>query len=472
MSWPVILTLAEIAWILVAGTAIVLQRRSATATVAWVLAVALLPVVGFIIYWLIGPQRLKRTKLARVASAQQVAAAMAGLEEAKLSAPEHARLALVPLGLGEAPPLAAHAITPYLDGRSAYAAICAAIEAARHHVHLEYYIWEPDGIGTRLRDLLIAKARAGVEVRMLVDGTGAVGLRRGWRAPLYAAGVQFAWFNPLTLKLWRRRRADFRTHRKIVVCDGAIGFTGGMNVADAQSEEFGANYWRDTHLSFRGPAVWSLQRAFLHDWAYATGVRPSLGAEYFPDDALVADEQDAISIVGSGPDDPRFAVHKTFFAAITAARRRVWITTPYFIPDDAIMTALQVAAAGGLDVRVIVPAKGDSRLVDLAARSYFAELLAAGVKLYEYQPRFIHAKTMVIDDDLAIVGTANLDNRSFQLNFELAAVVYGTELAAALARAFIADQAASRAVVAAALARQPFFTRLGQAGARLFSPLL
>jgi hypothetical protein len=240
VSWPVILTLAEIAWILVAGTAIVLQRRSATATVAWVLAVALLPVVGFIIYWLIGPQRLKRTKLARVASAQQVAAAMAGLEEAKLSAPEHARLSLVPLGLGEAPPLAAHAITPYLDGRSAYAAICAAIEAARHHVHLEYYIWEPDGIGTRLRDLLIAKARAGVEVRMLVDGTGAVGLRRGWRAPLYAAGVQFAWFNPLTLKLWRRRRADFRTHRKIVVCDGAIGFTGGMNVADAQSEEFGA----------------------------------------------------------------------------------------------------------------------------------------------------------------------------------------------------------------------------------------
>jgi cardiolipin synthase len=169
-----ILTALELVWVLVAAGVIVLQRRSATATVAWVLAVALLPVVGFIIYWLIGPQRLKRTKLARVASAQQVAAAMAGLEEAKLSAPEHARLALVPLGLGEAPPLAAHAITPYLDGRSAYAAICAAIEAARHHVHLEYYIWEPDGIGTRLRDLLIAKARAGVEVRMLVDGTGAV----------------------------------------------------------------------------------------------------------------------------------------------------------------------------------------------------------------------------------------------------------------------------------------------------------
>ncbi len=472
MSWPVILTLAEIAWILVAGTAIVMQRRSAAATVAWVLAVALLPLVGFVIYWLIGPQRLRRTKLARVASAQQVAAALAGLEEAKLSAPEHARVSLVPLGLGEAPPLAAHAITPYLDGRSAYAAICAAIEAARHHVHLEYYIWEPDGIGTRLRDLLIAKARAGVEVRMLVDGTGAVGLRRGWRAPLYAAGVQFAWFNPLTLKLWRRRRADFRTHRKIVVCDGALGFTGGMNIADAQSEEFGPGYWRDTHLSFRGPAVWSLQRAFLHDWAYATGVKPSLGAEYFPDDALAADEQDAISIVGSGPDDPRFAVHKTLFAAITAARRRVWITTPYFIPDDAIMTALQVAALARVDVRVLVPKRGDSAVVDLAARSYFAELLAAGVKIYEYEPRFIHAKTMVVDDDLAIVATANLDNRSFRLNFELAALVYGAALNARLARAFIDDLEHARPVALADLDRQSFRRRLGQASARLLSPLL
>lgn len=472
MSWAVILTLAEIVWILIAGVTIILQRRSATATLAWLLALALLPIVGLIIYWLIGPQRLKRAKLARVVSRQTVAAAMAGLAEARTSAPEHARLALVPLGLGEAAPLTAHDITAYTDGRACYAAILAAIEAAQHHVHIEYYIWEPDRIGTRLRDLLIAKAKAGVEVRVLVDATGAVGLRRRWRAPLLAAGVQFAWFNPLTFRLWRRRRADLRTHRKIVVCDGEVGFTGGMNVADAHSDEFGPGYWRDTHLGFTGPAVAALQRAFLHDWSYARGVVPSLGAEYFPDPGPVEGEQDAVSLVSSGPDDSRYAVHKTYFAAITSARRRAWITTPYFIPDDAIMTALTVAAAGGVDVRVLVPAKGDSRLVDLAARSYFGELLPFGVKLYEYQPRFIHAKTMVIDDDVAIVGTANLDNRSFRLNFELAAVVYGEALASTLAKTFVDDLAHARRVEPADLERQRFWPRLGQAGARLFSPLL
>ncbi|MBK9030873.1 MAG: cardiolipin synthase [Myxococcales bacterium] len=473
MSWTLILTLLELVWIIVAGIVVVLQRRSATSTLAWLFALAFLPVVGFVIYWVIGPQRLTRKKLARRVSRQVVRAAMAGLAEARTSAPEHARLSLVPLGLGEAPPLPAVHITPYFDGDSTYRAICAAIEAATHHVHLEYYIWEPDVIGTRLRDLLIAKAKAGVEVRMLVDATGSAGLRRGWRRPLYQAGVQFAWFNPITFKLWRRRRADFRSHRKIVVCDGVVGFTGGMNVADAHAAEFGPNYWRDTHLRFDGPAVASLQRAFLQDWYYASGTLPSQAVAYFPEVSVPDDEHgDAVQVVASGPDEPGYAVHKTYFAAITSARSRLWITTPYFIPDDAIMTALAVAALGRVDVRVLVPKKGDSRVVDLAARSYFAELLAAGVKIFEYEPRFIHAKTMVIDDDLAIVATANLDNRSFRLNFELAAVVYGQHLVGQLAAAFVEDLRSARAIVADELARQRFRTRLGQASARLLSPLL
>jgi phosphatidylserine/phosphatidylglycerophosphate/cardiolipin synthase-like enzyme len=259
-------------------------------------------------------------------------------------------------------------------------------------------------------------------------------------AALREAGVQFAWFNPITFKFWRRRRADFRTHRKSVVCDGVVGFTGGMNVADAHSAEFGPGYWRDTHLGFAGPAVAALQRAFLEDWAYARGTLPTLDTAYFPvEDLRQLGAHDAVQVVGSGPDDPAYAVYKTYFAAITAARQRLWITTPYFIPDDAIMTALAVAALARVDVRVLVPKRGDSAIVDLAARSYFGELLAAGVKIYEYEPRFIHAKTMVVDDDLAIVATANLDNRSFRLNFELAAQVYGAALNARLARAFIDD---------------------------------
>ena len=473
VSLPLLLTLAELGWILVAGAVIIMQRRSATATLAWLFALALLPVVGFIVYWLIGPQRLSRKKLRRATSRDAVRAAMAGLAEARSSAPDHARLSLIPMGLGEAPPLPARDIRPFFDGESAYRAIGAAIEAAQHHVHVEYYIWEPDGIGTRLRDLLIAKARAGVEVRLVVDATGAAGLKRGWRRPLREAGVQFAWFNPITFKFWRRRRADFRTHRKIVVCDGVVGFTGGMNVADAHSAEFGPGYWRDTHLGFAGPAVAALQRAFLEDWAYARGTLPTLDTAYFPvEDLRQLGAHDAVQVVGSGPDDPAYAVYKTYFAAITAARQRLWITTPYFIPDDAIMTALAVAALARVDVRVLVPKRGDSAIVDLAARSYFGELLAAGVKIYEYEPRFIHAKTMVVDDDLAIVATANLDNRSFRLNFELAALVYGGALTDQLARAFVDDLAAARPVSAADLARQSFRRRLGQASARLLSPLL
>ncbi|MEZ4400075.1 MAG: cardiolipin synthase [Kofleriaceae bacterium] len=472
MSWTLLLTLAELVWIVIAGVVIVLQRRTATSTLAWLLALAFLPIIGLLIYWVIGPQRLARKKFKRVVSRQVVHAALAGLAEARASSPAHARLALVPMGLDQPPPLPASGITPYFDGRSAYAAILASIEAATHHVHLEYYIWEPDGIGTRLRDLLIAKARAGVQVRVVVDATGASGLRRRWRKPMLDAGVEFAWFNPITLKFWRYRRADFRSHRKIVVCDGRVGFTGGMNVADAHSAEFGERYWRDTHLGFTGPAVAPLQRAFLQDWYYASGKLPTAPEAYFPDAELGPGEADAIQLVASGPDDPAFAVHKTYFAAITAARDRLWITTPYFIPDDAITTALAVAAAGRVDVRVLVPRKGDSRVVDLAARSYFAELLAVGVKIYEYEPRFIHAKTMVVDDDLAIVATANLDNRSFRLNFELAAVVYGTDLARRLADAFVEDLTTATPVTAAALAGQRFRSRLGQASARLLSPLL
>ena len=474
MSWAVIIPLAELTWILLAGVLIIMQRRTATATLSWLFALALLPIIGMIVYWLIGPQRLRRRKLQRGLSREVVRAAVAGLADARASAPALARLSLVPMRLGEPPPLPARDITPYFDGDAAFRAMFAAIEAAQHHVHLEYYIWEPDQLGTRLRDLLCKKAKQGVEVRLVVDGTGAGGLKRRWRKPLYAAGVRFAWFNPLTFKFWRRRRADFRTHRKILVCDGAIGFTGGMNVSDDHCEEFGTSYWRDTHVGFRGPAVWALQRSFFEDWHYASGELPHVERVYFPPEPEVASEteSDAIQVVSSGPDDVAYAVHKAYFAAITSARQRLWITTPYFIPDDPIMMALAVAALSGVDVRVVVPRKSDSKVVDLAARSYFAELLAVGVKFYEYEPRFIHAKTMVVDDTLAIIATANLDNRSFKLDFELAALMYGASMTNQLAAQFLVDQEASRPVAPSDLERQPFLTRLGQSSARLLSPLL
>lgn len=460
-------------WAVAMAVVVIQQRRSPAATIAWLLVLALLPIVGWVVYRLIGPLRLERRKLRRRLTRKLVEEAIGALQEIESEGPMRHReqLARVAIAAGEAPPLRADHIEIYTEGQPKYRAIADAIDAARHHVHLEYYIWENDQIGRRLRDQLIARAKAGIEVRVLVDATGSSGVRRPFFRALSEAGASVAWFNPVSLLGIRRRRADFRTHRKIVVCDGRVGFTGGMNVADAETAEFtGPKAWRDTHMRFEGSAVRVLQRVFAEDWFYATGKDIPPGESYFPMPTTSGSE--VVQIVASGPDLDVFAIQKMFFAAINQASSRVWVTTPYFVPDDAILSALVSAAMRGLDVRVIAPEHGDSRLVDLAARSYFPDLLAAGARVFEYLPRFLHAKTFVIDDDVAIIGTANLDNRSFRLDFEVAAVLYGTETNAKLDAAFQADLACCKELEYRDWRQQPFWTRLGQAGARLLSPLL
>jgi cardiolipin synthase len=472
MDLWLVLTLAEVAWVLIVGVIIVMQRRSPTATLAWLLGMALLPVIGLIVYWLIGPVRLERRRSRRTRSRRAVEQAMATMAHLAHTSQEQAQLAMVGIGSGQVEPLPATSIDLYADGRSAYGAMLEAIAGARHHIHLEYYIWEPDQIGTRIRDALIERARAGVTVRMLVDGAGARGLKqRGWLAPARAAGVQVAWFNPVRLpRVRRHQRLDMRTHRKLLVCDGVIGFTGGMNIADNHSEEFGATYWRDTHVRIAGPAIRAMQRIFLEDWGYAAREIPEVDRELFPE----VDEPGTkiVQVVGSGPDGAEYGIQRMLFTACGQAQHRLWLTTPYFVPDEAFLMGLTTAALRGVDVRLLVPARSDSRLVDAAARSYFLDLLTAGVKIYEYLPRFVHAKVSVFDDDVAIVGTANLDNRSFRLNFEIAAVLYDHASNAALAADFERDLGHARALRIEDVSRLRFRTRLGQAGARLLSPLL
>jgi cardiolipin synthase len=254
------------------------------------------------------------------------------------------------------------------------------------------------------------------------------------------------------------------------VCDGNVGFIGGINISEEQTSEFyGERAWRDTHMRIEGSAVRALQRVFVEDWHYATGEIPN-GPQYLH--RAVTRGEELVQIAASGPDAAVYAIHKLMFAAIASAHERVLITTPYFVPDEPIATALATAALRGVDVKVIVPALGDSRLADLAARSYFPELLSAGVHIYEYLPRFIHAKTMVIDRDLSLIGSANMDNRSFRLNFEVCAAVYGAEFTAKLAAAFDDDLAECREVRTKQLRREPLIQRLGEATARLFSPML
>jgi cardiolipin synthase len=469
MTLWVLLSAAAAVWIGINAVIIILQRRPAASTIAWLMVLVLLPIIGIGIYTLIGPLKLERKRRRRILAKRIVDEGLRGLAGLDGDPALH-QLAMIPIGLGGAPPLRAESVDIYTDGVAAYAAILDAVAAARDHLHLEYYIWEPDTIGTRLRDALIERAKAGVAVRVLLDATGCNHLSRKFLAPLRAAGASVAWFNPVRLRTLRRRRADFRSHRKIVICDGRIGFTGGMNITDVQSAELSEDYWRDTHLRLIGPAVWPIQRVFFEDWAFATDELISFTASTAPSPECDGDH--LVQIVASGPDATTFAIQKTFFSLINHARSRLWLTTPYFVPDDALLTALITAALRGVDVRVLVPAKGDSHLVDLAARSYFPELGESRVRLFEYEPRFIHAKTLVCDDDLAIVGTANFDNRSFRLDFELSAVLYGAGANRTLADAFERDLTDSREIAPTALEHLPFWTRLGQASARLLSPLL
>jgi cardiolipin synthase len=471
MTWVILtITAAATVWAVIAAGVILLQRRSATATLAWLLVFMFLPIVGLVLYRLLGPLRLQRKQLKRRVGRRVVEDSLGAMEMIRAHGHDHVQLAQVPISMHEPPPLHADALELYVDGASTYAAICKAIEAATHHVHLEYYIFEPDRIGTRVRDLLVEKARAGVAVRLLVDGSGSSHLGKRFLRPLRDAGGEVAVFNPIQLRWIRTRRVDFRCHRKIVVCDSLVGFTGGMNVADTQTAEMSELYWRDTHLRVEGAAVLSLQRLFIEDWFFATEALPPNPGDLF----RLRDEigTRVVQIIGSGPDHDQQPIHGTYFTAITRAASRVWLTTPYFVPDDAIVAALCTAAQRGVDVRLLVPSRGDSRLIDLAARSYMPELVAAGVMVYEYLPRFIHAKTIVIDEDLAIVGSANLDNRSFKLDFELTALIYDRDMTDQLARAFETDLRDSRSIDAAALAGHSLFRRLGEAGARLLSPLL
>jgi cardiolipin synthase len=453
-----------------------MEKRPPVSTLAWIALVVGLPVVGALLYYFIGHRRVKRTRFKRLRARLGLREARERLREAAVRSgrgPVDARaLQLMNLAteVGDAPPSNATSVQILLGGDEAFAAIEEAVRSARHHVHLEYYIFEPDGAGTRLRDLLVERARAGVEVRLLCDGVGSHHLGRRFLRPLWEAGARFAWFGPVTLARLRPRLVNFRTHRKIVVVDGIKGFTGGINISDQESvAASGARAWRDTHLGFEGAAVRWLQLVFLEDWSYATGQSFS-DAAYFP--AVPDDGAYPVQILASGPDEPWHAIQKLYFAAIASARSRVLVSTPYFVPDEAMLTALCTAALSGVDVRLLVPRRSDSRTVSAATRSYFADLVAAGVRVYEYTAGMMHAKTVVVDDTFAAVGTANMDSRSFRLNYEITAVRYDAAGADALAQAFAHDLLKAREVDRGALGNEKLRRRLAQAGARLLSPLL
>ncbi|QNH10613.1 cardiolipin synthase [Xanthomonas sp. SI] len=467
------LTAAYLLYILWLSGWIVLQKREPAATLSWVLSLAALPYLGFVIYYLLGPQKVKRQRLRRGRS-------RSGMEHYSSVCPpdadctELAKIAQATTGLA---PSSATTAQWLVDGAATYDAIVRDIAAAQHHVHLEYYIFNPDRSGTRIRDALVERARAGVKVRLLLDAVGSSQVRKRFLQPLLDAGGEAAWFHPTQLLRpfkFKRPWVNLRTHRKIVVIDGRIGFTGGINVTDEENEALRPDAYRDLHVRCEGHVVRSLQLVFVEDWLYATrqGRDAFDMAQIWPHDMPGRDDG-AIQaqVLVSGPDSSWESIHRMQVAAIYEAQRRVWLVTPYFVPGEAARMALTSAALGGLDVRLLVPKRSDSRLVTLAARSYFDELLQAGVKIYEYGPRMLHSKALIVDDELCIVGSANFDNRSFRLNFEVSAMFRDRQMTQELAT-LIGREIADAVQVRDDRKRSLWRYRLPEAMARLTSPLL
>jgi cardiolipin synthase len=457
-----------------------LEKRSPVGTLAWILALVALPYVGLVVFFVLGPRRLQRKHLKHKRARGKVKShgEIPTRCEEPLE-PRAAQLTRLASRAGEAPVDYCDDVRLFHDAATTYDAIEDAVRAAKHHVHVAYYIFDSGRAGERLRKALEEKARAGVTVRVLVDDVGSSAMRRSFVDSMRDAGVRFARFNPVLFSRVRSR-LDFRNHRKIVVCDGRIGFTGGINVTDDYVPDPASGErrrrrkghpapWRDTHVRLAGDVVRWLQLTFLDDWYYTTGYA-ARGEEYFP--LPTAKGSHRVQIVASGPDRELEPIQKVYFSAIAIARERCYLTTPYFVPDDAVLTALTTAALRGVDVRVLVPRRSDSLVVTAAARSYYDTILRAGARVYEYQPTMIHAKTLVVDDFFASVGTANFDNRSFRLNFEVNAVLYGAAHAEELAEHFRRDLRLAKEIKPHSRHKLPLRWRLAEAGARVLSPLL
>ena len=447
---------------------IVLQKREPAATLAWILSLVLIPYLGFFIYYIFGPQRLERQRLRRARSKME----LRGYGDVRAAGNDYDELATLGAQSSGLPPSTATSVDLLVDGAAKYDALLGDIRSARDHIHLEYYIYEPDRTGTLVRDALVERAKAGVQVRLLLDAVGSSKVTARFFAPLIEAGGELMWFHPTRLARVTRPRWNFRMHRKLVIIDGEIAYTGGINITDEQNERIDSRAYRDLHLRLTGRVVRVAQLVFLEDWFYMTGPERDAfaGANLWPESSATDGPIHAQMLV-SGPDSPWEPIHRLKVSAIYEAKRRVWLVTPYFVPGEAARMALTAAALGGLDVRLVVPKMSDSAFVTHAARSYFDELLEAGIKIHEYGPRMLHTKTLLVDDDLAIVGSANFDHRSFRLNFEVSVMFQDARIASDI-EALIVEEL-EQAPMVKPLRDRPFFTRrLPEAVARLFSPLL
>ncbi|MEG6616766.1 cardiolipin synthase [Peptococcaceae bacterium 1198_IL3148] len=465
-------------------TIIFIERKNVAATWAWLMVLLFLPVLGFILYFVFG-QNMSRRKLYKLKEEEEKVIdhvlsqqwEQFKRQQYPFHTPEVAAyrdMMLMNLSSSMALYTQDNDVDIFTDGNQKFAALFEAIEGARDHIHVMYYIFNDDEIGRKLRDALTAKAKEGVEVRFLYDHIGSRDLTDFFFQPLKEAGGKVAAFFPSRIP-FLNIRVNYRNHRKIVIVDGKVGFLGGFNVGNEYlglDQRFG--YWRDTHLSIRGSAVLQLQTQFFLDWNLSSEDQLRTEQRYFLsqqfNDSMAG--QTGIQIVSSGPDNIMEQVKNGYIKLIHKAKKSVWIQTPYFIPDESLLNTLKMAVLSGVDVRIMIPKVPDHKMIYWATYSYLGDLLPLGVKCYLYAKGFLHAKTIVVDGVAASVGTANFDIRSFKLNFETNAFIYDQDIATQMMEIYQRDIKDCVRLPYHEYEQRSRMQRLKESFARLLSPIL
>lgn len=464
-------------------TVVFIERKNPSATIAWLMALLFAPVIGFILYLFVGQSFYRDRMFGMKKEDDEVLSRILESQKKELFSKNpliseplpdaYKRMILMLMESNSAALTINNQVQVFVDGNEKFSALLKAIQGAQDHIHLEYYILKDDAIGNEVFEALTERARAGVSVRFLGDGLGAAGPKKEFYAPYLEAGGKLAFFFPSLLHI-SHPRINYRNHRKIAVIDGKTGFIGGFNIGDdylSRIPEWAP--WRDTAIQVEGHAVLAMQIRFFLDWNYAA--RSDIlefAPGYFPDNVIAPDARLPIQIVSGGPDAYWNPIKESYLKMITLATESVFIQTPYFIPDESIMDALRMAALAGIDVRIMIPAKPDHWFVYWAGYSYIGQLLDAGVKAYTYDTGFIHAKTIVVDEVAASVGSANWDVRSFRLNFETNAIMYDTGIAKELKEYFLKDLMVCTELTQERYSNLPMNIKIKQSISRLFSPLL
>jgi cardiolipin synthase A/B len=474
MIWLFLLSILQVPLL---GTFILLENRDPGKTVTWLFIISLLPIVGFILYLLLGQRQrnqmfkfkhLPENRLEKSVREQQKSFSHGNLEPMN-SQMLASKLVNLLLNSGYAPLSLHNQVEVLVNGGEKFDALLRSLEMATHHIHLSYYIFKDDEIGEDILKILSRKVSEGVEVRVLLDGVGSLSIAGKFMERMKQAGIQAYWYFPVRFP-FLTAKLNLRYHRKIVVVDGLEGYLGGLNIGDEYlSRDPKLGFWRDTHLKLLGESVNTLQAVFLNDWYFVTHQKIP-GNEYFPKHNIT--DVLPIQIGASGPDSHWASILQGFFVAITGAEKSIKIETPYFIPDESIIMALKTAALSGIDVQLIIQGVPEHKVTYWAMNSYLEELLQAGVHIFKYMKGILHAKILLIDQSLAIVGSANMDVRSFSLDFEICAFMHDRQIAQTLNDNFEIDLKECQRISLEAFKTRPFSDRIKESYARIFSPLL